>query len=125
MLMDTRPASIARVQYTINIFYPKQPAVILLLLCDKNSTIKRTISHCLRKSQNKQAKTAEGNHSFTPKKFNHFYKIWVKYISYAFFKCYMEIVRTCYNSRYDFTQTEFIPALPIFLLSFLEKDESK
>ncbi len=27
MLMDTRPASIARVQYTINIFYPKQPAV--------------------------------------------------------------------------------------------------
>ncbi len=32
MVMDTRFASIARVQYTINIFYPKQPAVILLLL---------------------------------------------------------------------------------------------
>ncbi len=109
MVMDTRSASIASVQYTINIFYPKQACCnTTTTICDKNSTIKRTISHCLRKSQNKQAKTAEGNHSFTPNKFNHFYKIWVKYISYAFFKCYMEIVRTCYNSRYDFTQTEFI-----------------
>ncbi len=74
--MDTRTASIARVsQYTINIFYlnvvnfkSALAACCNTTICDKNSNIKRTISHYLRKSQNKQAKTEEGNDSFAPKK---------------------------------------------------------
>ncbi len=40
-------------------------------------------------------------------KFPIFYNIWVKYISYAFFKCYMEMARKCYNIIYNFPQTEF------------------
>lgn len=110
MLMDTRSASIARVsQYTINIFYPKQPAVILLLLfVTKTALLRKPYPITLGKAKTSKPKQQGAITVSLPRNSIIFYKIWVKYISYAFFKCYMEIERKCYNSRYNFTQTEFI-----------------
>lgn len=128
--------SIARVsQYTINIFYLNVVDFKRALaaccngtsttICDKNRNIKRTISHYLRKSQN-----SGGNDSFGPKKwkwvphfFIFFYKIWVKYVWYAFFKCYMEMARKCYNIRYNFIQSSYVTSVTQFFAFFLRKGQ--